>query len=256
MAENKTLPVGCVIMASGLSTRFGSNKLLTPFGPGREPMLRRAFAATDTPLLASRVVVARSPEVETLCREVSVPCLLHALPGRNDTVRLGLEALLAERPDLAGCMFLPGDQPLLRRESVESLLRTFAEHLQTQKETERMIFRLAYRAKDDPFCLTAGISPPCVPCPRARVAVFCSGSIRNRYIVFIPLTTKSCGMPTPRKPCRSWKRCCNYSALSSFGSSRLSTMATKAAGTMPDSPQMSWMACGVCARMLEFAPMP
>ena len=108
MAENKTLPVGCVIMASGLSTRFGSNKLLTPFGPGREPMLRRAFAATDTPLLASRVVVARSPEVETLCREVSVPCLLHALPGRNDTVRLGLEALLAERPDLAGCMFLPG----------------------------------------------------------------------------------------------------------------------------------------------------
>ena len=99
MAENKTLPVGCVIMASGLSTRFGSNKLLTPFGPGREPMLRRAFAATDTPLLASRVVVARSPEVETLCREVSVPCLLHALPGRNDTVRLGLEALLAERPD-------------------------------------------------------------------------------------------------------------------------------------------------------------
>ena len=42
------------------------------------------------------------------------------------------------------------DQPLLRRESVESLLRAFAEHLQTQKETERMIFRLAYRAKDDP----------------------------------------------------------------------------------------------------------
>lgn len=263
MAENKTLPVGCVIMASGLSTRFGSNKLLTPFGPGREPMLRRAFAATDTPLLASRVVVARSPEVETLCREVSVSCLLHALPGRNDTVRLGLEALLAERPDLAGCMFLPGDQPLLRRESVESLLRAFAEHLQTQKETERMIFRLAYRAKDDPTPLVgspvlfdSGYFPALRTLPEARVAVFCSGSIRNRYIVFIPLTTKSCGMPTPRKPCRSWKRCCNYSALSSFGSSRLSTMATKAAGTMPDSPQMSWMACGVCARMLEFAPMP
>ena len=137
-------------MASGLSTRCGSNKLLTPFGPSREPMLRRAFAATDTPLLASRVVVARSPEVETLCREVSVPCLLHALPGRNDTVRLGLEALLAERPDLAGCMFLPGDQPLLRRESVESLLRAFAEHLQTQKETERAIFRLGARAAHGP----------------------------------------------------------------------------------------------------------
>ena len=252
MAENKTLPVGCVIMASGLSTRFGSNKLLTPFGPGREPMLRRAFAATDTPLLASRVVVARSPEVETLCREVRVPCLLHALPGRNDTVRLGLEALLAERPDLAGCMFLPGDQPLLRRESVESLLRAFAEHLQTQKETERMIFRLAYRAKDDPTPLVgspvlfdSGYFPALRTLPEGKGGSF----LLRQY-------PESCGMPTPRKPCRNWKRCCNYSALSSFGSSRLSTMATKAAGTMPDSPQMSWMACGVCARMLEFAPMP
>ena len=34
-------PVGCVIMASGLSTRFGSNKLLADFG-GR-PMLCRAL---------------------------------------------------------------------------------------------------------------------------------------------------------------------------------------------------------------------
>ena len=97
MAENKTLPVGCVIMASGLSTRFGSNKLLTPFGPGREPMLRRAFAATDTPLLASRVVVARSPEVETLCREVSVPCLLHALPAALPVPAAQCRSGLAER---------------------------------------------------------------------------------------------------------------------------------------------------------------
>lgn len=96
MAENKTLPVGCVIMASGLSTRFGSNKLLTPFGPGREPLLQAAaFAATDTPLLASRVVVARSPEVERSAEKSAFPACSHALPGRNDTVRLGLEALLA-----------------------------------------------------------------------------------------------------------------------------------------------------------------
>ena len=153
MAENKTLPVGCVIMASGLSTRFGSNKLLAPFGPGREPMLCRAFAAADTPLLAARVVVTRSPEVDALCKEADVPCLLHALPGRNDTVRLGLEALLADWPGLAGCMFLPGDQPLLRRETVEALLCAFAESPRTQKETERAIFRLAYRAKDDPMPL-------------------------------------------------------------------------------------------------------
>lgn len=143
--EQENHPVGCVIMASGLATRFGSNKLLADFG-GR-PMLCRAFAATDTPLLAGRIVVTRSAEVEALCRSYGIPCLRHSLPGRNDTVRLGLEALLARQPDLAGCIFLPGDQPLLRRESIERMIRLFcARH----KETERVIFRLACRAEDDP----------------------------------------------------------------------------------------------------------
>lgn len=157
MAENNTLPVGCVIMASGLSTRFGSNKLLAPFGPEGEPLLCRALAATDTPELAARVVVTRSPEVQTLCESRGVPCLLHALPGRNDTVRLGLEALLAKRPDLAGCMFLPGDQPLLQRDSVEAMVGIFGWHARTdaergvpQKETERVILRLGHRFKHDP----------------------------------------------------------------------------------------------------------
>lgn len=113
------LPVGCVIMASGLSQRFGSNKLLAPFCG--EPMLCRAFAATDTPKLSARIVVTRSDEVAQLCRSRNVPVLLHDLPGRNDTVRLGLSALLEQVPELFGCMFLPGDQPLLCRETVEAM---------------------------------------------------------------------------------------------------------------------------------------
>ena len=157
MAENRSLPVGCVIMASGLSTRFGSNKLLAPFGPAGEPLLCRALDATATPRLAGRVVVTRSPEVQALCESQGVPCILHALPGRNDTVRLGLEALLAERPDLAGCMFLPGDQPLLQRDTVESMVgifgwhaETWAERGQTREEIDRAIFRLGHRYKNDP----------------------------------------------------------------------------------------------------------
>ena len=132
--EQQLLPVGCVIMASGLARRFGSNKLLADFG-GR-PLLCRALDATNTPQLAPRIVVTRSAEGEALCKAEGVPCLVHALPGRNDTVRLGLDALLAARPDLAGCMFLPGDQPLLRRETVEALMCAFVADTRTQKETE------------------------------------------------------------------------------------------------------------------------
>ena len=129
------LPVGCVLMASGLSRRFGSNKLLADFCG--EPMLCRAFAATDTPQLAARIVVTRAEEVRALCEAHRIPVLLHDLPGRNDTVRLGLSALLEQVPELGGCMFLPGDQPLLRRESTEALVDAFR-----QKETEQAIFRL------------------------------------------------------------------------------------------------------------------
>ncbi len=136
--------IGCVIMASGLSRRFGSNKLLVPFAG--QPMLCRAFAATDTPLLAARIVVTRSAEVKALCEEHGVPVLLHSLPFRSDTVRLGLAALLEQQPGLAGCMFLPGDQPLLRRESVNQLLTAF---VQTQKETERAIFRAVFPVSND-----------------------------------------------------------------------------------------------------------
>ena len=122
----KSLTVGCVIMASGLSRRFGANKLLADFCG--QPMLCRAFAATAAPSISARIVVTRSEEVQALCRAQGVPVLLHSLPGRNDTVRLGLSVLLKQLPELSGCMFLPGDQPLLRRESVGRLVDFYREH--------------------------------------------------------------------------------------------------------------------------------
>ena len=143
----KSLTVGCVIMASGLSRRFGTNKLLADFCG--QPMLCRAFAATATPGIAARIVVTRSEEVQALCRAQGVPVLLHSLPGRNDTVRLGLSALLEQQSELSGCMFLPGDQPLLRRETVEAMTERFCP-TEWQKETEREIFRLGAVADNDP----------------------------------------------------------------------------------------------------------
>lgn len=152
----KSLTVGCVIMASGLSRRFGANKLLADFCG--QPMLCRAFAATATPGISARIVVTRSEEVQALCRAHGVPVLLHSLPGRNDTVWLGLSALLEQLPELSGCMFLPGDQPLLRRETVEAMTALFCREqpspAEWQKETEREIFRLGFRVRNDPSPLT------------------------------------------------------------------------------------------------------
>ncbi len=106
---------GCVIMASGLGKRFGSNKLMADFKG--QPMIVRALQATEG-LFDRRVVVTRHECVAALCREQGIEVLLHDLPHRNDTVRLGLEAL----GDVDCCMFLPGDQPLLRFETLSMLL--------------------------------------------------------------------------------------------------------------------------------------
>ena len=121
---------GCVIMASGLGKRFGGNKLMADFR-GR-PMIQRALDATEG-LFTRRVVVTRHESVAELCREQNVEVVLHDLPNRNDTVRLGLEAL----GDLDCCMFLPGDQPLLRRETVALLL-------ENRKENPNSILRPVY----------------------------------------------------------------------------------------------------------------
>lgn len=113
--------LGCVIMASGMGKRFGGNKLMADFHG--KPMIQRALDATEG-LFSRRVVVTRHESVAALCRAQNVDVLLHDLPHRNDTVRLGLEAL----GNLDACMFIPGDQPLLRRETVSMLLKHRAEN--------------------------------------------------------------------------------------------------------------------------------
>ena len=107
--------VGCVIMASGLGKRFGSNKLMAEFHG--KPMILKALQASCN-FGENRVVVTRHEDVANLCRERGVPVVLHDLPHRSDTIRLGLEAL----GDVDACVFLPADQPLLRPETVDLLV--------------------------------------------------------------------------------------------------------------------------------------
>ncbi len=111
---------GCVIMASGQSKRFGGNKLLADFHG--EPMISRILAATDG-LFSRRVLVTRHPEISAICNERGIDVVLHDLPYRSDTVRLGLEAL----GGVNGCMFCAADQPLLRRDTIASLLLAYAD---------------------------------------------------------------------------------------------------------------------------------
>lgn len=82
--------LGCVVMASGLGRRFGSNKLLADFGG--EPLFTRALEATGG-IFARRVVVTRHPEIAAHCARRGIRAVLHGEPERRDTIRLGLTGM-------------------------------------------------------------------------------------------------------------------------------------------------------------------
>lgn len=106
--------LGCVIMASGLGKRFGGNKLMADFRG--KPMIQWSLEATEG-VFSKRVVVTRHPEVAFLSEKMGIDVVLHDLPYRSDTTRLGIEAMSA----IDGCLFCPGDQPLLSRDTVSSI---------------------------------------------------------------------------------------------------------------------------------------
>ena len=112
---------GCVIMASGLGTRFGSNKLMANLDGA--PLIAHAIRACDG-LFAKRVAVTRHEDVAQLCRSLGVKAILHDEPLRSDTVRLGMQAM-------DGCdtvTFIQADQPFISANALAALLRGAEAH--------------------------------------------------------------------------------------------------------------------------------
>lgn len=115
-ADNRTLKHGCIVMASGVGARFGGNKLMAELCGA--PLVGHVVRATDG-LFSRRAVVTRHADVAALCETLGAQVILHDEPCRNDTVRLGMEAM-------DGCdtvTFVQGDQPLIRPASIVALLR-------------------------------------------------------------------------------------------------------------------------------------
>lgn len=114
--------LSAVVMASGHSTRFQGNKLITPVEG--VPMIQRLFQALPRNLFQTVAVVAREDPILELARAWGLT------PVPNDdrdndtakTIRLGLAHI---PPDSAGCMFFVGDQPWLQTETIRLLCRSF-----------------------------------------------------------------------------------------------------------------------------------
>ena len=119
-------------MATGHGKRFGNNKLMADFLG--KPLIQWALDATYN-IFSHRIVVTRHTEIRDLCIYQNVPVILHNLPNRNDTIRLGLSKL---KNDINLCAFLPADQPLINQITLKSML-------DAAMESPDYIYRAAYK---------------------------------------------------------------------------------------------------------------
>lgn len=183
--DGNFLPVGCVIMASGFSKRFGENKLMCDFD-GRT-LIAHILDTTAEADFAKRVVVTRYKEVAKLCVHYDTDVILHKLPYKNDTVRLGLSHLLAyEKSEafsgapMAGCLFCPADQPLLSAGSIRNMLAAFYQNPEN-------IYRLSYgETAGSPILFPKSMYGELLCLPEGKGGAFLLDAQPDRQVIRIP----------------------------------------------------------------------
>ena len=129
--------LGCIILASGHSKRFGSDKLLHPLNG--LPLCEHCFSVFSRVSFQSAAVVTRSGAVASLAGKYGfLPVMNHdSTDDPAVTIRLGLSVMSTE---MDGVMFCVADQPFLKKESIVSLAQAF------YREPNRIV-RLAWRGK-------------------------------------------------------------------------------------------------------------
>ena len=122
---------GIVVLAAGLSRRYGGNKLLEERiseKPLYEVTLDKLSRFSD----CICVVVTRFDEIEAAAKQRGMVVVRNGVPelGISHSLHLGLLACLERNPYLRGVLFMVCDQPYLRAETMERMLEEGLAHPQ------------------------------------------------------------------------------------------------------------------------------
>lgn len=126
--DNTFSSISCIIMASGMSKRFGTNKLLASFN--NNTLFENAINISRFADFYETLAVTRHDELVQICEQKHIHCIKHSMPYRNDMVRLGVSHILNEaccqkNNCTQGILFLPSDQPLITKTSLQLLCLLF-----------------------------------------------------------------------------------------------------------------------------------
>lgn len=126
--DNTFSSISCIIMASGMSKRFGTNKLLASFN--NNTLFENAINISRFVSFGKTLAVTRHDELVQICEREHIHCIKHNMPYRNDMVHLGVSHIIKEsccqkNNCTKGILFLPSDQPLITKTSLQLLCLLF-----------------------------------------------------------------------------------------------------------------------------------
>ena len=120
------LKKGILLLAAGAGKRFGGDKLSAVVDG--QPMFIRAMDVIDAQVdVVHRIVVTGQPSILTEGKMRGWDVAINENPekGISWSIRLGMEQMLKEVPDLDGILFMVCDQPWLTKETVGRMLTQF-----------------------------------------------------------------------------------------------------------------------------------
>lgn len=124
------MAIAAIILAAGLSSRFGAAKLMQPLRG--KPMLRHTI---DTALESKAVEVIvvtgnSSPEIQTLLGSVPLKTVTNTDPasGLSSSLKLGIENV----DNCDGAVVLLGDMPFVQPATIDKLIDGFAPPLRQE----------------------------------------------------------------------------------------------------------------------------
>ncbi len=126
--SQERLPLAGIVLAAGMSRRFGANKLLAPLHG--KPLIRTVVEAALASRLARLFVVLGHESdrvrgaIGGLADDERLEIVINAdyADGQSSSVRAGLRAATV---DFTAAMFLMGDQPWLDRQIIDALIHAF-----------------------------------------------------------------------------------------------------------------------------------
>lgn len=146
------MTISCIILASGLSKRYGPENKLLEIIKGK-PLFEHLFAVLPLEEFRETVVVTAYPEIEEFAKKQKLLLIKNPHPelGISESIKLGLEYITRSSPKeklrggdeqpIDACMFCVCDQPGLKKATLENMINEY------KTRNESIILALSYKGE-------------------------------------------------------------------------------------------------------------